>query len=97
MKVQNNNRIDISKIYNDNKPKASSDMQKMKKAYDSVEISKEGMEIARYVNMSREMSDVRIQKVNEIKSKIQHGVYKVSSEDLAAKIFEAIKEEKNNL
>jgi len=94
MKVQNNNRIDIAKIYNDNKPKASNNKNKISKTCDTIEISKESMEIAKYVNISKEIYDVRTQKVNDIKNRIQNGTYKVSSEDLAFKILETINEGK---
>jgi len=89
-----NNRIDVAKIYNDNKPKPGASSEKNGKKYDAIEISNAGSEIAKYVTMAKEVSDVRMQKVNEIKEKIQSGMYKVSSEELASKILETINEGK---
>lgn len=94
MKVSGNSPMNIGKIYSENMAKTSSRNEKAGKKYDSIEISKEGQEISRYVNMAKEVSDVRMQKVNDIKDRIQKGLYRVSSEDLAAEILKTINEEK---
>jgi len=94
MKVTGENKMNVTKIYNDNKPKAVPKKEVAEKKYDKIEISREGMEIAKYVSMAKNAPDIRIQKVNEIKSKLQNGTYKISSEAIAEKILEAIKEEK---
>jgi negative regulator of flagellin synthesis FlgM len=93
MKVTGNNGINIAKIYSDNKLKASREKEKVNKKYDSIEISKEGMGIAKYVSIAKTIPDVRAEKVDDIKSRIQSGDYKVSSEELASKIIEAADKE----
>lgn len=94
MKVSGNSPMNIGKIYSQNMARASSGSEQASKQYDSIEISKEGQEISRYVNMTKEVSDVRMQKVNDIKDRVQKGLYRVSSEDLAAEILKTIKEGK---
>jgi negative regulator of flagellin synthesis FlgM len=93
MKVTGNSGIRAARIYNENKVKGSEDSIKAGKKYDSVEISKAGMEIARYVSMAKEMPDVRSSKVEDIKSRIESGKYSVSSDELASRILDAIGEE----
>lgn len=94
MKVSGNNPINIGKIYSENMAKSHVNSGKAAKKCDAIEISKHGQEISKYVNMAKEISNVRIQKVNDIKNKIQNGTYRVSSEELAAKIIESVEGEK---
>lgn len=92
MKITNN-RINVTKIYNDNKPAAVHEKEKQNSRYDTLEISKEGQEIAKYAAMAKGSPDIRADKVQEIKNRIQSGKYNVSSEDIASKIVQTIKGE----
>lgn len=92
MKVAGNNSINILKIYSDNQSKAAYRNDKSGKRCDTVEISREGLEIARYAEAYSSVPDMRIEKIEEIKCRIQNGSYKVSSEELAKRILEAIDE-----
>jgi negative regulator of flagellin synthesis FlgM len=92
MKVSGNNNINVLKIYSDNQSKTAGRNDKPERKYDTVEISKEGMEIAKYAEAYSGVPDMRIEKIEEIKSRIQNGSYKVSSEELAKKILESIDE-----
>lgn len=93
MKVTGNNGVNITKLYNESMSKAVSDKEKLSKKYDTIEISRAGQEAAKFVSMAKEMPDIRTQKVNDIKSSIQNGIYKVSQEELALKILKTIKGE----
>lgn len=92
MKIAGNSIVDVTRLYNENKQKAPGNRQKQAYKSDTVEISREGTEIARYVAQAKDLSDERIQRVNDIKNRIQDGTYKVSSEDLALRILDSIKE-----
>ncbi len=93
MKIVGNIGVDVAKIYNKNKNLTVHDKEKVDKEYDTLEISKEGREIARYVKMAKDLPEIRTQKVEDIKRKVQSGKYHVSPEDLAKKILESIKGE----
>ena len=93
MKVTGNNGVNITKLYNESKLKAAADKEKLSKKYDTIEISKAGQEAAKFVSMAKEMPDIRMQKVNDIKSNIKNGTYKVFPEELALKIMKTIKGE----
>ena len=94
MKVSGNNGVNILKIYNENKPKPTAGGEGPGKKYDRVEISKEGLMVAKYATIAKSLPDVRMDKVKEVKNAIANGSYKVSSGDVASKIMEAIKEGK---
>lgn len=93
MKVDGSNGMNVTKIYNENMGKSVGEKEKTGKKYDTIEISKEGLEVARLVAIAKELPDVRVPLVNEIKSRIQDGTYKVTSEQLAFKMMEAMKGE----
>ena len=95
MKVTGNNGVNIIKLYNDNKPKSAGNKDKVSSKHDTIEISKQGLEISNYVTMVNKMPDVRTDKINKLKNQIQSGSYSISSEELASKIFETINEGKN--
>lgn len=94
MKVTNNG-VSAVKLYKDNKPSATNGNNRTGVSrYDTLEISKEGQELAKYAQIANNIKDVRINKVDEIKNKIQSGKYKVSSEEIANEILQTIKGEK---
>ena len=93
MKIIRDIGMDITRVYNKNKNLAAQDKKRVDKKCDTLEISEEGREIAEYVKMARDMPEVRVQKVEDIKRKLQSGNYNVSPEDLASRILEAISKE----
>lgn len=97
MKVTNNNSVNISRIYNDNKLKAEGRSGKINKGFDTVEISKEGMEIARFAFMTARMPDIGVDRIEEIKARIENGTYNVSSERLASGILSFIEENRDTV
>jgi negative regulator of flagellin synthesis FlgM len=95
MKVTNSNNVNVARIYSENKLKAAGQSGKASKSYDTVEISREGMEIAKFVSMASNMPDEGLDRVEEIKARLQRGTYKVSSEKLASGILNFIQENKD--
>lgn len=93
MKIANTNGVNITKIYSDNKRTSISKKGNYDKKYDTLEISKEGQEIGKYIAKAQEISAERTDKVEKIKAKVRSGLYDVSSEDLAKEIVKAIKGE----
>lgn len=92
MKITGNNGLNVSRIYNENKLKAAGSKQNVSKSCDTVEISKEGMEIAKFVAIARDIPDVRDDKVESIKGRIKDGTYSVSSDNLASSLRSYAKE-----
>ncbi|MDB8791155.1 flagellar biosynthesis anti-sigma factor FlgM [Romboutsia sp. 1001216sp1] len=78
-RVYNNNKVDVSYVKNTKKG-------------DTVEISQMGKYLNK-VNSSKE--EVNIDRVNEIKSKIESGQYRIDSNELAKKIIEKMRGEHN--
>ncbi len=76
-RVYNNNKVDVSYVKNTKKG-------------DTVEISQMGKYLNK-VNSSKE--EVNIDRVNEIKSKIESGQYRIDSNELAKKIIEKMRGE----
>lgn len=74
-RVYNNNKVDVSYVKNTKKG-------------DTVEISQMGKYLNK-VNSSKE--EVNIDRVNEIKSKIESGQYRIDSNELAKKIIEKMR------
>lgn len=90
MKITGNDRLNITRIYNNNKLKGSSNEGRVSGGFDSVKISKEGTEIAKYVSMAKELPDERIKQIEDIKARINDGTYKVSSDELASRLLQVI-------
>lgn len=80
----------LERVYNNNKVDAS--YVKNTKKGDTVEISQMGKYLNK-VNSSKE--EVNIDRVNEIKSKIESGKYRIDSNELAKKIIEKMRGEHN--
>ncbi|CEI72238.1 MULTISPECIES: flagellar biosynthesis anti-sigma factor FlgM [Romboutsia] len=78
-RVYNNNKVDVNYVKNTKKG-------------DTVEISQMGKYLNK-VNSSKE--EVNIDRVNEIKSKIESGQYRIDSNELAKKIIEKMRGEHN--
>lgn len=78
-RVYNNNKVDVNYVKNTKKG-------------DTVEISQMGKYLNK-INSSKE--EVNIDRVNEIKSKIESGQYRIDSNELAKKIIEKMRGEHN--
>lgn len=100
MKINNNKEINISSIYRKNNTETIKSKDKTAKpeaAADKIEISTESKGIAKYVDLIKGMPDIRNDKVEEIQNRISSGNYKVSSGELASKMLDAMKEEKEKI
>lgn len=58
---------------------------------DKIEISENGKYLSK-INSSKE--EINLEKVNEIKNKIENGTYKIDSRKIAQKIIDSMKEDK---
>lgn len=89
MKI-NMNVNSIINIYNKN---SKTDIVKKNKqnTNDSVEISKEGREISKYVELVKN-TEIKTEKVDEIKKLISENRYKVDTQKLVKSILEHMKE-----
>lgn len=58
---------------------------------DKIEISSEAKEFQIAMQAFKKLPDVRDDKVDELKDKIKDGSYKPSSEDIAKKLLESLK------
>ncbi|MDK2585810.1 flagellar biosynthesis anti-sigma factor FlgM [Romboutsia sedimentorum] len=88
MNITSVNFRGIENMYKNNKVQAKPVNNKI---VDSVEISELGKQLNK-LNTNKE--DVNIDKINEIKTKIENGTYKVDSKDLAKKIIESMRGDK---
>ena len=95
MKIYNNNYYD-KKLYANNKTsKNNKPSDKDNKAIrnnsgDRVELSSTGTKLKSYIDRIEKIDKARMNKIEDIKSKIQNGKYKVSSEELAEKIIDKL-------
>jgi negative regulator of flagellin synthesis FlgM len=88
MNITSVNFRGIENMYKNNKVQANPVNNKI---VDRVEISELGKQLNK-LNTNKE--EINIDKINEIKTKIENGTYKVDSKDLAKKIIESMKGEK---
>lgn len=95
MKIYNGNYYD-KKLYANNKTnKKDKTSNKDTKAIrnnngDRVELSSAGTKLKSYIDRIEKLDKARMNKIEDIKSKIQNGKYKVSSEELAEKIIDKL-------
>jgi len=88
MNVRTVNFRNIENIYKSNKIEAK---PVINKKTDVIEIS----ELGKYLNkVNTNKEEINMEKVNELKQKIENGTYKVDSKDLAKKIIEHMRREK---
>lgn len=88
MNITSVNFRGIENMYKNNKVQAKPVNSKM---VDRVEISELGKQLNK-LNTNKE--DINIDKINEVKTKIKNGTYKVDSKSLAKKIIESMKGDK---
>jgi negative regulator of flagellin synthesis FlgM len=88
MNVRTVNFRSIENIYKSNKIESK---PVINKKTDVIEIS----ELGKYLNkVNTNKEEINVDKVNELKQKIENGTYKVDSKDLAKKIIEHMRREK---
>ena len=88
MNVTTVNFRSIENIYKTNKIEAK---PVINKKTDVIEIS----ELGKYLNkVNTNKEEINMDKVSELKQKIENGTYKVDSKDLAKKIIEHMRREK---
>lgn len=87
MNIKSINHININNIYKTNNKAEVKPMENKKT--DTVEIS----DLGKYLNKISNKEDVNMDKVNEIKRRIENGTYKIDSNELAKKIIEKTKGE----
>ena len=88
MNVSTVNFRNIENIYKANKIQVK---PVINKKTDVIEIS----ELGKYLNkVNTNKEEINVDKVNELKQKIENGTYKVDSKDLAKKIIEHMRREK---
>ncbi|WP_461205756.1 flagellar biosynthesis anti-sigma factor FlgM [Clostridium sp. DL1XJH146] len=95
MKIYNNNYYDKNLYTNNSTSKDSKVSEKEKKAVktssgDRIELSSTGIKLKSYIDKIEEIDKARMSKIDDIKSKIKEGKYKVSSEELGEKILEKL-------
>lgn len=94
MKINNNSYVNMAnKIYKNNNINRKKEENKSV-LNDRVEISKTGKEIQKYADMMKTSKTNRSDLVDKIKSEIQSGTYKVSSDKLADTILKRMIGEK---
>lgn len=94
MKITGNSSINAAKIYNDNKIKNQKGKEALNKSFDTIDISNKGYEVSKYNEIVKSMPDIDSDKINDIKSRIELGLYKTSSSDIAKSMLNTIDEEK---
>lgn len=87
MKIGSINQRVIENIYKSNK---AEDKSIKKEKIDTVQISDLGKYLSEVNNKKEE---VNIEKVNELKKKIDNGTYRIDSKDIAKKIIEHMRGE----
>lgn len=89
MKINSINFVNANNVYKNQTVWAQT--KKTKKS-DSIEIS----DLGKYLNkVDKSDKEVNIDKINDIKKRIENGTYSVDSKDLAKKIIERMKGDSN--
>lgn len=82
--------MQVNQLYQAGKPKAASKTSKAASENDSLEISSFGRDYQIARNAAAESSDVREDKVKDIRNRMQAGTYNVSFEDVAESLVERL-------
>jgi negative regulator of flagellin synthesis FlgM len=89
-------RIRIFQIYTQTAKVTRVEKKQEPTATDKVEISSEARDFQAILNAIKQTPDVREEKVNEIKKKIDSGTYNVSGKDVVEKLIREYKASKKN-
>ena len=85
----------INNIIESKKTKAASQTKEVKKPEDSLQISSEGKkaaEASRATQIVRETPDMRVDRVKEIKEKVQNGTYNFDDDAMLERVADKIAE-----
>ncbi|ABP67252.1 anti-sigma-28 factor, FlgM [Caldicellulosiruptor saccharolyticus DSM 8903] len=88
-------RIRIFQIYSSSTKVNRVEKKKDVESTDKLEISCEARDFHAVLNAIKSTPDIREEKVNEIKSKIESGTYNVSAKDVVEKLIREYKQAKN--
>jgi len=83
----------INNIIESKKTKASSQTKDVKKPNDSLQISSEGKmaaEVSRATQIVKETPDMRIDRVNDIKERVQNGTYNFDDDSMLERVADKI-------
>lgn len=80
-------RFKILQIYNNSTKVNRPEKNKQKTDVDKVEISEEARDFQTILNAIKTTPDIREDKINEIKKKIDEGTYNVSAKDVVDKLI----------
>ncbi|ADQ45908.1 Anti-sigma-28 factor FlgM family protein [Caldicellulosiruptor kronotskyensis 2002] len=89
-------RIKIFQIYTQTAKVSRVEKKQEVASTDKIEISSEAREFQAVLNAIKQTPDVREDKVNEIKKKIDSGTYNVSGKDVVEKLIREYKASKKN-
>lgn len=92
MRIEDHLRI--FQIYNQNKRINKIEKGKDISNIDKIEISKEAKEFQAILNALNKTSDIRSEKVEDIKNRIENNTYNVTAKDVINKLIEEYKNEK---
>jgi len=92
MRIEDHLRI--FQIYNQNKRINKIEKGKDISSTDKIEISKEAKEFQAILNALNKTSDIRSEKVEDIKNRIENNTYNVTAKDVINKLIEEYKNEK---
>lgn len=85
------NKLDnIFQVYNKNSGVKKVKAKAGNKETDEIKISEKAMEFQFAMQKIKEVEDVRLDKVDQIKKQVQSGTYEVDGKKIAEKIFESI-------
>ena len=80
----------IYKTYSVNRKKEVKEVANVQNQKDEVNISQKAMDysiVGKGLNMIKAMSDIREEKVNDIKDRMEKGIYSIKGKDVAEKLF----------
>ena len=89
MRIEDHLRI--FQIYNQNKRINKIEKGKDISNIDKIEISKEAKEFQAILNALNKTSDIRSEKVEDIKNRIENNTYNVTAKDVINKLIEELK------
>lgn len=85
MKVNGNQFQKISKMYHKRRAQSKENVKSTKN--DQVNLSREGNELKRIHEILGQTPNIRLDKVNQLKTAIQQGTYEVKEEKIAEKMI----------
>lgn len=85
------NKIDnVFQVYNKNAGVKKAKTDKMTKETDQIKISERAIEFQFALQKIKDVEEIRMEKVEDIKNKIKAGTYEIDGEKIAEKMLEEI-------